>query len=245
MTRALEAEFLKLRTTRTFLALTASAVGLSVLIVVLFASLSNDLTRDDVRGLFTADFTGLFILLLGAIGMSGEFRHRTIASTVLSTPRRLTLMLAKIGAYAAAGVLLSLLVNIAILSVGTLILSARGEVTLPFDDLVDVLWRNLVVAAFFGPLGVCVGTLIRNQAGAIVALLAWLFVVESALSGLAFDVWRWGPFGGASSAITGIGPEGTPDPDLLPTGVGVLLEVGWLALFAGAALAYIRSRDLL
>ena len=81
MTRALEAEFLKLRTTRTFFALTASAVGLSVLIVVLFASLGSNLTGDDVHGLFTADFTGLFILLLGAIGMSGEFRHRTIAST--------------------------------------------------------------------------------------------------------------------------------------------------------------------
>ena len=245
MTRALQAEFLKLRTTRTFLALTGSAVGLSVLVVVLFALLSNNLTHDDVQSLFTADFTGLFIVLLGAIGMSGEFRHRTIASTVLSIPNRLTLMLAKLAAYAAAGVLLSLLVNIAIMSVGTVILSARDEVTLSFGDLVDVLWRNLVIAAFWGALGVCVGTLIRNQAGAIVALLAWLFVVENALSGLAFDVWRWGPFGGASSAITGIGPEGTPDPDLLPTGVGVLLELGWLALFAGAALAFIRSRDLL
>jgi len=244
MTRALQAELLKLRTTRTFFALTASAVALSVLIVVLFASLATGLTRDDVHGLFTADFTALFILLLGAIGMSGEFRHRTIASTVLTTPRRLTLMLAKIAAYAGAGVLLSLLVNIAILPVGTLILSARGEETLPTADLVDILWRNLVVAAFFGPLGVCVGTLIRNQAGAIVALLAWLFVVESALGGVAFDVWKWGPFGGASAAITGIGPDGVPDPDLLPTGVGVLLEVGWVALFAGAALAYIRQRDL-
>jgi ABC-2 type transport system permease protein len=245
VTRALSAEFLKLRTTRTFLALTASAVGLSVLVVVLFALLSNNLTRVDVQALFTADFTGLFIVLLGAIGMSGEFRHRTIASTVLSTPNRLTLMLAKLAAYAAAGVLLSLLVNIAIMSVGTLILSARDEVTLSFGDLVDVLWRNLVVAAFWGALGVCVGTLIRNQAGAIVALLAWLFVIEPTLSALAFDVWKWSPFGGAPGAITGIGAEGEPDPDLFAPGVGVLLEFGWLALFAAAALAYIRRRDLL
>ncbi len=118
------------------------------------------------------DFTGLFILLLGAIGMAGELRHRTIASTVLSAPRRLVLMAAKLAAYAAAGVLLSLLVNLAIMPVGALILSARDEVTLSFGDLLDILWRNLVVAAFFGPLGVCVGTLIRNQAGVIVALLA-------------------------------------------------------------------------
>jgi ABC-type transport system involved in multi-copper enzyme maturation permease subunit len=245
MTRALQGEFLKLRTTRTFLALTASAVGLSALAVVLFASLSENLDRDDVHALFTADFTGLFILLLGAIGMSGEFRHRTIASTVLSTPNRLTLMLAKLLAYAAAGVVLSLVVNVAIMSVGTLILSARDELTLSFGDLLDILWRNLVIAAFWGALGVCVGTLIRNQAGAIVTLLAWLFVVEPTVSAVAFDVWRWSPFGGAPAAITGIGPEGTPDPDLFSLGLGLILEFGWLALFAGAALAYIRRRDLL
>jgi len=244
LTRALNAELIKLRTTRTFFALTVTAAGLSVLVVALFASLATDLTGNDVRALFTADFTGPFILLLGAIGMSGEFRHRTIASTALSTPQRLVLMLSKLAAYAAAGVLLSLLVNLAIIPVGALILSARDEVTLSFGDHLDILWRNLVVAAFFGPLGVCVGTLIRNQVGAIVALLAYLLVVDSALSGLAFDVWRWGPFGGLPAAITGVGPDGEPDPDLLSTGAGIVLELGWLALFAVAALAWLRRRDL-
>jgi hypothetical protein len=154
------------------------------------------------------------------------------------------LMLSKLGAYAAAGVLLSLLVNLAIIPVGALILSARDEVTLSFGDHLDILWRNLVIAAFFGPLGVCVGTLIRNQAGAIVALLAYLFVVDTALSALAFDVWRWGPFAGLPAAITGIGPDGEPDPDLLSTGAAIVLELGWLALFAAAAVAFMRKRDL-
>jgi ABC-2 type transport system permease protein len=243
VSRALRAELLKLSTTRTFLALTASAVGLSLLIVVLVASLGDDFTQEDVRSLFTADTTGLFILLLGAIGMAGEFRHRTIASTVLSVPRRLVLMLAKIGAYAAAGVLLSLLVNVAIMSIGSLILSSRGEETLPFADLLDVLWRNLVVAAFFGPLGVCVGALIRNPAGAIVALLAVVTIVDGTLAGLAFDVWRWGPFGGAPAAITAVEPDGA-DGDLLAAGVGVLVEIAWLTGFAAAALAFINKRDL-
>ena len=243
MTRALQAELIKLRTTRTFFALTASAVGLSLLIVVLFASLGEDFDREDVRSMFTADTTGLFILLLGAIGMAGEFRHRTIAATVLSVPRRLVLMLAKIAAYAAAGALLSLLVNIAIMSVGTLILSSRDEMTLPFGDLMDVLWRNLLIAAFFGPLGVCIGTLIRNPAGAIVAILAVVTIIDGTLAGLAFDVWRWGPFGGAPAAISGLEPDGT-DGELLDPGLGVLVEAAWLAAFAGAALAFMRGRDL-
>ena len=48
-----------------------------------------------MRELFTADFTGLFILLLGVMGMAGEWRHRTITSTVLAAPDRLHLLAAK------------------------------------------------------------------------------------------------------------------------------------------------------
>ena len=56
-----------------------------------------------MRELFTADFSGLFILLLGVIGMAGEWRHRTITSTVLAAPDRLRLLAAKILSYAVAG----------------------------------------------------------------------------------------------------------------------------------------------
>ncbi|MBA3305792.1 MAG: hypothetical protein H0U25_07695, partial [Thermoleophilaceae bacterium] len=42
-----------------------------------------------------------------------------------------------------------------------IILSARDETTAGAGDLADVLWRNLVVAAFLGAFGVCVGALVR------------------------------------------------------------------------------------
>ena len=48
-----------------------------------------------MRELFTADFSGLFILLLGVMGMAGEWRHRTITSSVLAAPDRLRLLAAK------------------------------------------------------------------------------------------------------------------------------------------------------
>ena len=37
--------------------------------------------------------------------------------------------------------------------------------------LLDVLWRNLVVAAYLGAIGVCIGALLRNQVAAIVGVL--------------------------------------------------------------------------
>ena len=170
MSRLLEAELLKLRTTRTFFALVGAALALSLLVVVLVSILGEDFTKKDVRDLFTADFTGLFIILLGVIGMAGEWRHRTITSTVLAAPNRLRLLTAKMLSYAAAGVVLSLIVTLTIMVVGTAILSARGEETAAVSDLLDVLWRNLLVAGLVGALGVGLGQQTRSLEQAFFAL---------------------------------------------------------------------------
>ena len=84
-------------------------------------------------------------------------------------------------AYAVAGTVLSLIVTVAIMAVGTLILSRRDETTLGVADLADVLWRNLVVAALLGAFGVCVGGIVRNQVVAIVGLLVVAFALEPTL----------------------------------------------------------------
>ena len=171
MKALLRAELIKLRTTRTFVVLTAAALAISLLVVVLTTTLQDEWTEDDARDLFATDFTGLFILLLGVMGMAGEWRHRTITSTVLAAPRRLRLLSAKTISYAVAGIAISLIVTVTIMAIGILILSARDLPTVGLGDLADVLWRNLVVAAYLGAFGVCIGGLIRNQIVAIVGLL--------------------------------------------------------------------------
>ena len=86
VTALLRAELLKLRTTRTFVALVGTALALSLLVVVLTTAFGDNPTEEDVRDLFTSDFSSLFILLLGVMGMAGEWRHRTITSAVLAAP---------------------------------------------------------------------------------------------------------------------------------------------------------------
>ena len=193
MKALLRAELIKLRTTRTFVVLTAAALAISLLVVVLTTTLQDEWTEDDARDLFTSDFTGLFILLLGVMGMAGEWRHRTITSTVLAAPRRLRLLSAKTISYAVAGIAISLIVTVTIMAIGTLILSARDLPTAGLGDLADVLWRNLVVAAYLGAFGVCIGGLIRNQIVAIVGLLLLGFAIEPAVIGLAPEVGKFGP----------------------------------------------------
>jgi ABC-2 type transport system permease protein len=240
----LRAELIKLRTTRTFVVLTASALAISLLVVVLSTTLEGEWTEGDVRDLFTADFTGLFILLLGVMGMAGEWRHRTITSTVLAAPRRLRLLSAKTISYAVAGIAVSLIVTIAIMAIGTLILFARDLPTVGFGGLADVLWRNLVVAAYLGAFGVCIGGLIRNQIVAIVGLLVLTFAVEPAIIGLVPEVGKFGPTSGAPNGLIGLEDVfGEGDEQLTPA-VALIVMIGWLGLAFAAAAARLERRDL-
>lgn len=241
MRALLEAELIKLRTTRTFVALVAAAAGLSLLVVVLSATLDSGYDEEDVRALFTADFTALFILILGVIGMTGEWRHRTITSSILAAPDRGRFLAAKVIAYAVAGAVLSLVVTVSIMLVGSLILSSQGEETLGVGALADVLWRNLVVAALLGAFGVAVGAVVRNQIAAIVGLLVFVFVVEPTVYALEPEVGRYGPMS-APGGIAGV--DTFSDDTLLAPGVAVLVMLGWIALASALGGWLLRRRDL-
>jgi ABC-type transport system involved in multi-copper enzyme maturation permease subunit len=238
----LRAELLKLRTTRTFVTLVSVTLVLSLIVVGLTAILTDDFTEESVREMFTFDFSALFILLLGVTGMAGEWRHRTITSSVLAAPDRLRLLTAKLISYAVAGTVLSLIVTVALMALGTVILSLRDVTTLGAADLLDVLWRNLVVAALLGAFGVCVGGIVRNQIVAIVGLLVFAFALEPALLNLAFDVGKFGPTTGAPSGIIEINPVG--EGELLSPVVALLVMLGWVGLGFAITATLLRRRDL-
>jgi ABC-type transport system involved in multi-copper enzyme maturation permease subunit len=237
----LRAELLKLRTTRTFVALVAASLGLSLLVVVLAAILTKHPTKGDVHDLFTSDFSGLFIALLGITGMAGEWRHRTITTTILAAPNRVKLLAAKVTSYALAGAVLSLVVTIAIMVAGTIILSARSLPTVGVADLADILWRNLVTAAYFGALGVCIGALVRNQVVGIVGLLIFGLAVEPALIALADNVAKFLPISGAPNALT---QTSNDDHAHLSPGVALLVMLGWVALGSVASAITLERRDV-
>lgn len=241
MSALLQAELLKLRTTRTFITLVAVSVVLSLLVIVLTTALSTDLAEEEVRELFFFDFTSLFILLLGVMGMAGEWRHRTITSSVLAAPDRVRLLGAKLLSYAIAGALLSLAVSLAIMVVGSIILASRDLPTLGVADLADVLWRNLVVAGLLGAFGVCVGGMVRNQVVAIVGLLIFAFAIEPVLIGLAPDVGRFGPTSGAPNGVLGIEFD---DEEILDPALALLVMLAWVGAGFVATAALLRRRDL-
>jgi hypothetical protein len=58
-----------------------------MLITILVGSLTDPETeRDVLRDICNSDTSGLFILILALIGITGEWRHRTITSSLLAAP---------------------------------------------------------------------------------------------------------------------------------------------------------------
>jgi ABC-2 type transport system permease protein len=242
----LEAELIKLRTTRTFVALASVAIGISLLITVLIASLDEP-TRDNVlTDVFQNDASTLFIMILAIVGITGEWRHRTITSSLLAAPHRPRFLAAKTLAFAAAGALLSLAISISISIVGYAILEARNLPTPDLGDLLGLIARNAGVAALLGAFGVGVGSLVRNQAVAIVGILIAAFVVDQLLGQFAPRVEVFSPTGALPSAIQGVDPDdvGMPKVDFLATVPALAVMLVWIGALFGSGAALLVSRDV-
>jgi ABC-2 type transport system permease protein len=242
----LRAELIKLTTTRTFAALAGAAIAISLLITVLVAVLT-DPTEDSVLvDVFASDLSGFFIFMLAVIGIAGEWRHRTITSSLLAAPDRLRFLAAKALAFAAAGAVLSVMVSVAITIVGTAVVSARGLPMPEAGELAELLGRNALVAMLVGALGVGLGALVRNQVVAVVGVLVLGFVIEPMVITLVPEVGRFGPFSALPTSLSGIPAEdaGLGEVDLLAPGLAALTMMAWIGAALAAGYALLRARDV-
>jgi ABC-2 type transport system permease protein len=243
----LRAELIKLATTRTFAGLAGAAIGISLLITILVGILTDPTTKDDVRvDIFNSDMSGLFIFMLAVIGITGEWRHRTITSSLLAAPDRLRFLFAKLLAFAAAGAVLSVLISVSVTVAGLIIVAARD---LPMPDagvLIGQIGRNALISLFVGALGVGLGALVRNQVVAVVGVLVLGFLVEPTVTALVPEVGRFGPFTALPTSLAGIPAEdaGIGDVDLLAPGLAGLAMLAWIAATFSAGYALLRERDV-
>jgi ABC-2 type transport system permease protein len=246
VTALLEAELLKLRTTRTFVALAAVTIGTSLLVAGLVAALTEPTEASVVGDVFTADTSTLFILVLAVIGITGEWRHSTITSSLLAAPDRPRFLAAKTLAFAAAGLLLSLLTSLSVALLGLAVLSIRDLPLPEAGDLLAQIAHNGAAAALLGALGVGLGALLRNQPVTIVGVLAASFAVEPVLIELVPAVARFGPFVALPGAVANLRPEdiGFDGAELLSPAVAALLMLAWVSAAYTAAAAQLRRRDV-
>ena len=245
MTRLVAAELFKLRTTRTFAAIVGTTIALLLLILILTLALTDRFdTENDVRSLLSsASISGLFMLILGVVAGAGEYRHGTIASTLLVTPNRLRAVTAQTLGVAAAGLTVGLACAVLSAAIGLPWLSAKDAATLSTGELLALFLGCAVYTALAAAFGVALGALMRNQVAAVVLVLVFLFVVDPALSALLDEYGKFS-LSGLSSSMSGGSPDDAPGSELLPQGVAALIWAAYtVAVAAGAALMTAR-RDV-
>lgn len=245
MTRLLSSELLKLRSTRTALALIGSVVGLVVLIGLIVTLTVPPAEAVTVDMLGIAGFAQVFALILGILAVTTEFRHGTVTPTVIVAPNRVRLVLAKLLAHVLAGLLLgALAVGLCTLIV-LLGLSARDiDTGLSGEEITKVAVGLVLATALWAALGVGFGALVRNQVGAIVGAIGWTLVLENLLTIIpTFGDWvqKYG-LNGATNALSGIESEFTGD--VLSQLQGGLLLTAYSLAFLVAGTLVLRRRDI-
>lgn len=247
MTRLITTEFLKLRTTRgpwaylillvAFVALgTAGQIG------------SNDGGFDELAIwdiVSTGSIAGVFALLLGTVGFTLEFRHGTITQTLLVTPVRERVLIAKMLAFALVGLLLAAVALVLTLAIALPWLSAKDVDLSIGDPLVrEVALGILGSCALAGAFGAAIGGAVRSQVGALVGILVWFFIGELLVAVLLDVIGIPGVadylIGAASDAMI----PGNPDSDGLSPAAATAVTLAWTLAAGGIAAVLLRRRDV-
>lgn len=179
------------------------------------------------------------VIVLAVLASAGEFQHRTVRTTLLAAPRRMSVLLAKAAVAAKTGILL--VVGAAVVTSSAALVTALVTGGAPSIGTAHD-WAAAVGAvglgALWAVLATGLGMLTRSTAAAISAVLLWRFVGEVIIPMLARDpgVSRWTP-SGAADAVIGLG--GT---DVLPVLGATVLLLAYAAAVCGAAgLLFTRS----
>jgi ABC-2 type transport system permease protein len=249
MIRLVRAEFTKLATTRLIYGLGATMAAFAVLTVV-----ANTLDRQGAPPLSAYSLPMLVAgpvtllsgaaLLLGILGMTGEFRHQTVTQTFLVTPDRGRVVAAKLVAYPLAGIALTLVTLAITAAVATGWLAAKGITpSLPESvayALGHVLLGAVLAAGLCGLVGVGLAALVRNQVAALVGVAVWVLVVEGLLMSLLqapSSLAKWLP-SAATAALT------NPGGGQLSRLAGTLLLTAYALALAVAGTRLVVRRDI-
>lgn len=263
LARAVAAEFAKMFSTRMWwllLIILVGYVGIAAAGIGLALTLTPEDAGMQLAGLDLAPIVYsmatasgfVFPLIIGAMSVTSEVRHRTLSTTFLATPHRWMVLVAKLTVAAVIGALYGIGAVLATVGLGALVLNATGGDTgLDGSDTWALIARMVLAMAIWGLVGVGIGVLVPSQVGSIVAILAFTQFVEPIVrTAAAFveplgDVARFLP-GAASDALVGasfysaIGGGSEP----LEWWQGGLVLAGYAVVFVVAGAATFWRRDV-
>ncbi|MFD4422426.1 ABC transporter permease [Agromyces sp. NPDC058484] len=201
---------------------------------------------------FASSIGYVFPVLLGALAVTGEFRHKTLTPTFLAEPRRSNVLSAKFGSQLIVGAGLGAVAFATSVATGAAALAAFGlDTELGSSDTWALIGRGVLAMALWGAVGVGLGALVPNQVAAIVIVIAFTQFIEpilrlaASLNDVTANIGQFLP-GAASDALVGasfytIAAMGSPESLEWWQGGLVLFAIGAVAAIIGGLTTWRRD----
>lgn len=241
MITAIRSELLKIRTARTPAGLLAVAVGWTAFVAIVESARSGPggivpaLSGGGLRDVLTSTGFGLIMaIVFGATLATAEFRHKTATDTYLDDPSRTRVLAAKTVTAGIGGLVFGAAAVAVTTTVGLAFTAAKGlPVALSAATMARYGAGAILAAGLLAAAGAGLGSLIRSQVGAIIAVFAWCFGIEQILGGMSHRIARYLPFTAAAS-MAGAANGAMPP---MPNGMTPLPVAAVAGLLAALAIA--------
>ncbi|SIR94050.1 ABC transporter permease [Williamsia sterculiae] len=191
-TRAIDAERIKLTTTRSPYWCVGIVAVLGIGVAVLFGLATHAGEgggSDDLSvSAFSIGVTQLgvvVLMIMGVLSVTSEIRFGTLRTSFLAVPRRTSVLLSKAVVYGGLSLVVAFVVNLVGIVLGTVLSGESGDrFDLAGSDAIRAYWGVPVYVFFCVLVSIGVGALIRQSAGAIVVVLIWMLALETVLANI-------------------------------------------------------------
>jgi hypothetical protein len=190
------AERIKLSTTRATFWIVAAVAAVSVLLAAAQAALAQSPLDPGRTSIGVAVFGVPVLMVLASMTMTAEYRSGMIRTTFIAAPNRTMVLIAKtIVVSVFSAVYAAILVGCSMVVARLLAPPKMSHLlTLSSPDMRHMVTAIAVYAALAAALGVAVGALLRAGPGAVAVLLLWPLVAEPILGNLPDVGPRVGPY---------------------------------------------------
>lgn len=247
MLRTFKSELFKMSTTRANKVLVGFAVLLPIVVYVLTLIYAFDGGVMESSAIVSiASSAPLVALLLGVVGVmcaTQEYSQGTIRITLVATPNRQRVYVAKLLTTVVVAVLsTAVLVGVSLLAT-SIVLNIRGVQFSLIGEDVRVLLSFFLLTTLVSVFGLSLGLMFKSGPGAISAVLLWPTIAEGMVFGLVSaatnkNFFRWAPIQNGFQLVS----DSRMDDNNSWT-VSLLFFCGFIAIFVALGTALFSRRD--
>jgi len=226
------------------------AAGLLVTVLVTHAAVANgfgfDSTQEALTGMIVA---GLTLGVFGTLLITAEYSSGTVRATLAATPRRPTVLAAKMLVTAVTTVVFSEILSFVSFFLGQAVLSGRGTptATLGSPGALRAVLMTGVFIALLALLSFGFGLICRSTAAAIASFAGVVFVLPLVMHTISEEAVRYLPTNiltnSVMSTVNPGGPGGPGGIGPLSPGIGLLLMAVYAAITLGVGAVLFMKRD--